>query len=149
MTVAMITVKDMSITTTDSQNQNDHKRRNECFQFFILSKFYPIFLIYVRQMCQDWVASGKQILEELEQICKNKDLEYWQEQHKLPTHCCLQDPEEVEEWLFKPLLAVQYHHKSSLCRGAAYQLEATRTMGLGQSGGRLYSHFPPIPSTSP
>ena len=62
--VAMITVKDVSITTVGSQHHiqvmflHNGKRRNEGFQFFIPSKFYPLVSRYVGEICQNWVAIG-------------------------------------------------------------------------------------------
>ena len=44
--VSMITVKDVSITAVGSHIFfHNRKRRNEGFQFFIPSKFYPMFSI--------------------------------------------------------------------------------------------------------
>ena len=75
----MIIVEDVSISIIGSQNQIEitflHNRKwsNNRFQFFIPSKFYPMFSRYVGEICQDWVAIGNlQFLKKWNKFAKKR-----------------------------------------------------------------------------
>ena len=71
----MIQMDDVKVDDIGSQKvievtfKHEGKQRNEEFQYYIPSKFFPMFARYLEEICQDTVAAGNlQFLKEYNKI---------------------------------------------------------------------------------
>ena len=68
----------------------EHKQRNEGFQYYIPSKFFPMFARYLEEICQDTVAvENLQFLKNWNKIGKRRVQNTSKEQCKYASRCRL------------------------------------------------------------
>ena len=94
--VQMIQMDDVKVENFGSQKvievmfKHECKQRNERFQYYIPSKFFPMFARYLKEICKDTVAAGNlQFLKEWNKIGKKVGPKHLQEQCKHASPCSL------------------------------------------------------------